>query len=96
MRKALVTCHSSLYFLYLNFSISLAVALLALVLFTALFLKHYYLFAPAVADDGCLDGRAADLIAGNERLDIDLIALFALDRRHADRLTLGHGKLFSA
>src|SRR5437763_1763833 len=54
----------------------------------------------AAADNRRLKGRSADLcfpaFARYESFDVDLIALFAFDRRHADRLALVHRKLFSA
>jgi hypothetical protein len=94
--KNLGTCHSSLDFVYLNFRVTLAVALFSLVLFATLFLEYDNLFAAAVTDNSSVHGHATDLIAGNESFDADLVALFAFYGRHADRLTLGHRKLLSA
>jgi hypothetical protein len=88
--------NSPLNLLYLDFRISLAVALFALVLFAAFLFENNDLFAAAMADYSSLDGSSADLVASDQSFDVDLIALFALDRRHPDRLALGHRKLFSA
>jgi len=90
------TQNASLYLLYLNFGITLSVALFALVLFAAFLFEDDDLFAAAMADNGGLDGRSTDTAAGNERFDIDLIAFFAFNRRHADHLTFRHRKLLSA
>jgi hypothetical protein len=74
----------------------LAVALFAFVLFAAFLFENNDLFAAAMADYGRLNSGSADLAAGHESLDVDFIALFAFDRRHADRLALRYGKLFTA
>src|SRR4051812_45313101 len=96
--SSLVTRH--LYFLNLNFRVILAVALFAFVLFAALLLEDDDLFAAAMTDDGCRNGRCSEIrtrtFAYDQGLDIDTIALFGLDARDAKRLTLGNRELFSA
>lgn len=87
--------------LYLNFCITLAMALLALVLLTALLLKNDDLFSPSMAYDSCFDrGIAADLCvftaADDKGLNINFRTLLPLDAWHSKRLATFDRELFTA
>lgn len=92
---------SPLNLIDLNFSISLAVSLFALVLLAALLFKDDDLFAASVADDSRFDGSAAAdpgvfAFTCDERFKLDFLSFGFADSRHAQGLPFRYGKLFSA
>lgn len=67
-----------------------------LVLLAALLLKDDDLIAKAVADDGRFYACRGSLAAREDRVDIDLLACFGVDRRNADRLAALDRELLTA
>ena len=75
--------------------------LLALVLFSALFLEHDHLFPTAMANNRCLNGYVAANLgvfsaAENKCRNVDLRAFFALNTRDAECLAVFYRKLLTA
>ena len=85
-----------LYLLYFNFRKALSVALLPFVLFAAFLFENNDLVRFAVADDGRLNGSGADLVANDQRIEINLLAFFFTDLRDTKRHSAFDRKLLTA
>lgn len=74
--------------------------LFAFVLLAAFFLENDDFIAASVSDDGCLNSRRADIgaraFAREQRFNLDCLAGFFINRRHAQSLPVFDRELFSA
>ena len=70
--------------------------MLALVLLAALLFENDDLIAKAVADDRCLNARCGCFAVRKDRVDIDFLACFGIDRRNSDRLAALDRELLTA
>ena len=71
-------------------------SLSALVLLAAFLLKDDDLIAKAVADDGRFYACRGSLAAREDRVDLDFLACFGVDRRNANRLAAFDRELLTA
>lgn len=81
---------------YRNFRKTLTVSLFALVLLAALLLKDNDLIAKTVTDDCRFNACCACFAVSEDRIDIDFLACFGVDRRNAERLAALNSKLLTA